>query len=152
MSWLDFSRWAETMGWIDFYCAPPSRWRWPFIVVSNWFGAAWRIFRFRLGDYPRAVLRFWQRGRRGWSYMDASYADLHIAKIMVGILQANIEASLSCPGTEEWREIMLDMQAGFVAHLEIAEHCPDEERTKHLIRLEKRGLTLFKRWFSYLWP
>ena len=110
-----------------------------------------------LADLPQKPVRFWQRGRRGWSYRDAWSTDRYIAEIVMGMLQAQIEEERGCPGYgaastwEKWRGILGEIQAGFAAHLELVDGCPDKDRRKELARLQKRGLTLFARWFDALW-
>ena len=106
--------------------------------------------------FPRKVLWFIQRGRRGWSEADAWSLFSHLDHIIVDVVGGMADSPYSVPGNltkEEWGSILHRIADGFQAHIMLDEECPDygSERERWLQTKFKVGMKLFAKWYGHLW-
>lgn len=110
------------------------------------------FFRYRIPEWPHkikvALIRPYQRAKRGWSKYDVWNLDTYHSEVMVGALShlkidkqgypAGVEAEATCPFTPEteqyfnfyitvWENIVEEMIEGFRAHLRIQDGMYDDK-------------------------
>jgi hypothetical protein len=125
----------------------------------------WMQLRWKVGQparrFPRRVVWFIQRGRRGWADCDLWNMDTHIARLNVEMLTelrriahgypAGLEATHGDAGFEEWCRLLGEMIETWQAYLDHVDHEDGWDKAKADYEKFKVGLPLYGEWYSGLW-
>lgn len=99
---------------------------------------------------------FCQRGWYGYADVDWWGLDGYLSEWIPSALR-RIKKGDGYPGRGEantykkWQAIVEEIAQGFEAHYELMNGFPKKDRMEKLIKIEKRGLKLFAKWYDALW-